>query len=152
MASYVKTLADAVVAALSAAGSGMFSQAFTAYFDFDPRFEEITVAEGAVVVVHLGTSEFSPEARSQDRVRDNILVSILYNVADADSGNDEDRIDAGVELLEEIRFFFRQKQIYESVATGAIYLGGESVNRGDLDQRMFRQTVQLTFDSYRGFA
>lgn len=152
MASYVKTLADAVVTALNGAGSGTFSQSFTAYFDFDPHFETITVAESPVVVVHLGTSEFTAEARSQDRVQDRILVSILHNVADADSGVDADKIDAGIELLEEIRFFFRQKEIHESNTTAAVYLGGENVNRGDLDQRMYRQTLQLTFDSYRGVA
>jgi hypothetical protein len=151
VASYVKTLAEAVVTAMNEAGSGTFSRDFTAYFDFDPKLEEITSSE-LIVVVSLGTSEFTAEARSQDRVNDNILVSMVRAVGDATSGLDENKIDEMIELAEEIRFFFRQKNIHESDCTGAVYLGGESVMRGDFDTRMYRNTLQLTFTNYRGVA
>jgi hypothetical protein len=148
MASYVKTLGDAVVTALNSAGSGAFSESFTAYFDFDPNFEKLSGAE-TTVVVSLGTSEFSTATIAQDQARDRINISIIKSVAATESGNDADLIDGMISLLEEIRWFFRSELVHESQATESAYLGGESVNRGDLGQRMYRQTLQITFDSYR---
>ena len=111
MSSSIVALCNSVVDSLNNAGSGAFSEDFTAVFEYAPQYT-IPDTENLIVVVTDAGGEINLPARRLIQYMDVVRVVVLWRADETSStGIDTARMDAALTLVEEIaEFLFLRKQ------------------------------------------
>jgi len=139
MAASIVELCQGIADAINGAGSGTFSEPFTAVFEYAPQYTIPDTETLRVVVTDAGGTIERP-ARRLLQYADTARVVVMWRVADASgTGIDADLMERGLVLLEEITEFLFGLQIGNFKQSGSLVRGDGEKDKshyypGNLDQ------------------
>ena len=151
-------VAQAVRAALAGAGSGVFSQDFTAAFDFKPTKDfpqviEATEADDWIVLVTVGNPAHVRSARARWGESYPVHVGLLVDCRkqSPETGLDEDKVELALELLDEIYRFLRDTVLdATSGRYGPMEVGHDPIyDPEDLESGLFAGVLIVTYRTDR---
>ncbi len=158
MTSPNREVADAVVTALNGGGSGVFSQEFTAVFDFKPSKSfpdviESTEANDWLVLVTCGNPVHVRSARGRWGETYPVHVGLLVDCRkeSPETGLDDDKVDEALVLLDEIYRFLRNLVLdAESADYGPLEVTHDPVyDPDDLEAGLFAGVLILNYRTDR---
>jgi GTPase SAR1 family protein len=123
MTASIVSLCQDVTDYLNAAGSGTFSQTFTAVYEYSPQYT-IPDAESLIVVVTDAGGQVDLNSRRQMQYTDSVRVVILWRVdSPSVTGIDDDMMKASLLLSEEIVEYLYCVKMGNYTPTTAAYRG-----------------------------
>lgn len=122
MAASIIELCRGVRDSLNSAGSGTFTEPFTAVFEYSPAYT-IPETENMQVIVTDAGGLINLQARKLLAYTDSVRVVVLYRVNNSTTGIDESKMEASLLTLEEITEWLIKREIGDYKQTGVITRG-----------------------------
>ena len=147
----IVALCQGVASELNNAPLGVFSESFSAAFEYAPVYSSMDAKTLRVVVTDAG-GELELMSRARLGFTDGVRVVVLWRVDAGSTGLDVDKMGRALLLLEQITKFLVGRKVADYAQTGAARRGdGEKEKQhympGNLEERVFAAAVVLTYQT-----
>lgn len=147
----MSSIVDLCQGVVDALNVGSFSQVFIASFEFAPNYSSMDAKTLRVIVTDAG-GDGELITKSMIGYTDSVRVVVLYRVDSGATGIDNTKMQAALDLLEEIIEYLIVMPIGNYSPDGTIKRGSGDKDKshympGNLEDRVFASTVVIPYQS-----